>query len=158
MQNMLVFVEQVRKLPTIIGSSSPEGVSEAQAGRFYVDQSSAELYFKQYDDVGGDRSSGWVLVTIGGGGLNLTYASKTANYTVTSNDYTIDCTSGTFEVALPTSVGISGKMYNIKNSGTGVITVNPNGSETIDGGSTAVLSTQYECITVQSTGTNWVII
>lgn len=94
---------------------------------------------------------------ISGYGLSGAYAYKTANYTAASNDYTIDC-SGTFDVSLPTAAGIAGKIYNIKNSGAGVITVNPNGAETIDGGLTAVLSTTYESITIQSTGTNWIII
>ena len=85
------------------------------------------------------------------------YTFKTAAYTAASGDYTIDC-DGTFGVDLPTAVGITGRVYNIKNSGLGTITVNPAGSETIDGGLTAALSTQYENITIQSTGTNWIIL
>lgn len=67
-QNMLVFAEQVRKLPTLLGDSNPEGQYEAQAGRFYLDQAGSDLYFKRYDAVGGDKASGWILVSGGGGG------------------------------------------------------------------------------------------
>jgi hypothetical protein len=100
----------------------------------------------------------YTLVGSVSGGFVMSYTSKTASYTVTDDDFTIDCTSGTFDVTLLTSVGRIGKVLNIKNSGTGVITVNPDGTETIDGSLTAVLSTQYESITIQSNGANWVIL
>lgn len=84
------------------------------------------------------------------------YVAKTATYTA-ADDYTIDCTSGTFTVDLPTAVGITGRIYVIKNSGAGVITIDPNGSETIDGAATqAVVS--GASFTIQSTGANWLII
>lgn len=86
------------------------------------------------------------------------YVAKTANYTITTLDSTIDCTSGTFTVTLPTAVGVTGRIYNIKNTGTGTITVEGNGSEKIDGGLTAVLSNRYESIKLQSNGSNWIII
>ena len=38
------------------------------------------------------------------------------------------------------------------------ITVDGNGSETIDDGATAIITTQYECITVVSDGTEWWIV
>jgi len=66
------------------------------------------------------------------GGVTFPYYSTTTAYTVTADDYFVDC-SGTFNVTLPTSVGISGKIYIVKNSGSGVITVNTTSSQTIDG-------------------------
>lgn len=87
--------------------------------------------------------------------ITYPYAAKTANYTVLTTDYFIDCTSGTFTVTLPTAASVSGKIYNIKNSGTGVITVNTTSSQTIDGGSTASLPVQYTSISVISDGSNW---
>ena len=99
-----------------------------------------------------------VLSKLSVSGVNLAYTAKTANYTATATDYTINCTSGTFTVTLPTAVGIAGKIYVIKNSGTGVITVDGDGAETIDGDVNYALSSQYESISVQSNGANWVII
>lgn len=90
------------------------------------------------------------------GSLTYPYTSVTTTYAVTANDYFVNCASGTFTVSLPTAVGITGKLYVIKNSGTGVITVDPNGSETIDGSTTKTL-TQYNTLSIQSNGTNWVI-
>lgn len=92
-----------------------------------------------------------------GGSLALVYVAKTSTYTATASDHTIDCTSGTFTVNLPTAVSITGRIYVIKNSGTGVITV-ASGTQTIDGALTYLLSAQYQSVTVQSNGANWVII
>jgi hypothetical protein len=92
------------------------------------------------------------------GSLSLSYVAKTSTYTATSADHTIDCTSGTFTVNLPTAVGIKGRIYVIKNTGTGVITVDGNSTETIDGATTQTLSVQYQSITIQSDNANWIII
>jgi hypothetical protein len=64
-------------------------------------------------------------------------ANKTALYTIQPTDDLIRC-SGTFTVTLPAATG-SGKMYVVKNTGTGVITVDGDGSETIDGSLTATV-------------------
>lgn len=91
------------------------------------------------------------------GSLSLSYVAKTANYTLTSSDHTVDCTANTFTVTLPTAVGITGRIYNIKNTGTGVITVDGDGTETIDGELTQEIN-QWDCMKIQSTGANWIII
>jgi len=85
------------------------------------------------------------------------YVEKTANYTVATTDDTIDCTANTFTVTLPTAVGLEGKIFNIKDSGTGAITVATTSSQTIDGNSTITL-VQGNSLTVQSNGANWIII
>jgi hypothetical protein len=83
------------------------------------------------------------------------YVAKAANYTITNADGIVNYTSGTFTLTLPTAFGVTGRMYVIKNSGSGVITVDGAGTETIDGGLTAVLRRQYESITIYSDGENW---
>jgi len=93
----------------------------------------------------------------GGSTGTLPYTAKTTTYTASSSDYTIDCTSGTFTINLPTAVGITGKVYVIKNSGSGIITIDPNGTETIDGQTTYGII-QYEVLRVQSNGANWITI
>jgi hypothetical protein len=47
------------------------------------------------------------------------YAAKTATYSITSDDQVIDCTANTFTVTLPTAVGITGKRFVIRNTGSG---------------------------------------
>lgn len=91
-------------------------------------------------------------------GTYKAYAAKTSAYTATATDDIIDCTSGTFTVTLPTAVGIAGKELNIKNSGTGVITIDGNAAETIDGDATKTITTRYQVLTLVSNGSNWVVI
>jgi len=93
--------------------------------------------------------------------VRMGYVAKTANYTLTTSDYTVDCTSGTFTITLPTAVGTSGygQIFNIKNSGTGIITINTTSSQTIDGqASGAITLNQYDNLMVQSNNTNWIIL
>ena len=55
----------------------------------------------------------------------------------------------------------AGRIYNIKNSGTGTITIATTSSQTIDGATTITMNgttKQYQTVTVQSTGANWIIL
>jgi hypothetical protein len=81
----------------------------------------------------------------------------TTTYTIQNIDYLIDCTSGTFTVTLPTSIGRIGQEYIIKNSGVGTITLEGDGTETIDGSLNLTLETKV-CYTIISDGANWIII
>lgn len=89
--------------------------------------------------------------------LSLSYVSVTSVYTVLSTDYTVDCTANTFTVSLPTATGITGRIYVVKNSGAGTITLDPSGSETIDGASTQVV-VSGSFLMIQSNGANWIVI
>lgn len=89
----------------------------------------------------------------------LKYIQKSNNYLVLISDGTIDCIANTFTVTLPTlSVEDTAKEFVIKNSGTGIITINTQGGELIDGTNTIVLNTQYDKIRVQFTGSKYIII
>ena len=92
------------------------------------------------------------------GSVAFGYSAQTATYTATITDHFINCTANTFTVTLPTAVGITGRQYVVKNSGAGVITVDGDAAETIDGATTVSLPTQYESITLASDGTNWIIL
>lgn len=96
------------------------------------------------------------------GSFALPIRTVTANTTATATDHTIlgDTTSAAFQLTLPTAVGITGRMYTLKrtNSGANNLTVGTTSSQTIDGSTTYVMTTQYKYITVQSDGANWVII
>lgn len=87
----------------------------------------------------------------------LNYVTTTANYTATANDDVINCTSGTFTVTLPTAVGLTGKRFEIKNTGSGVITIDGNAAETIDGAATVSVP-QYFSYSLVSDGANWIIV
>ena len=88
--------------------------------------------------------------------------SKTAIYTAAVTDDVIlcDASGGGFTVTLYTAVGYSGKEIEIKktDSSTGVVTVDGNASETIDGQTTMTLNFQYSSMRIISDGSNWYII
>jgi len=61
-QWMQILGEQLRQLPMLAGTGSPEGIYEAQETRLYMDRdksSGYRLWIKTADAVGGDSKSGW---------------------------------------------------------------------------------------------------
>ena len=97
------------------------------------------------------------------GSVTKSHTTKTANYTMTESDYTVLCdtSAGGFTISLPAASGCSGRIYVIKkitgNSGTNNITIDPNGSETIDGATTYALQCRSS-VMIQSNGANWWIL
>lgn len=126
-----------------------------------ADSSASDLSFTLPNTTG---SSGNTLTTDGSGNLSwvalgtntLPYTAKTSTYSITTSDYMINCTSGTFTVTLPTAVGVTGRVYTIKNSGTGIITIATTSAQTIDGASTQTVATlaSYQ---LMSNGANWIL-
>jgi len=89
---------------------------------------------------------------------NSAYVAKTANYTLTTADNFVDLTANSATLTLPTAVGIAGKTYSVKNSGSGTtLTLATISSQTIDGVTTKTYNTQYSGVTVISDGANWKI-
>lgn len=88
------------------------------------------------------------------GSLATSYVAKTTTYTATATDQVISC-SGTFTLTLPTAVGITGRIYTIKNTGTGIITIATTSSQTIDGSTTLAGAIQNETYYLKSNGSNW---
>jgi hypothetical protein len=91
-------------------------------------------------------------------GLSTGYVAKSANYTATVFDYTIEVTATGVTVTLPTAVGVSGANYVVKLTAAGSATVATTSSQTIDGSTTYSLSAQNKYVNVQSNGANWIII
>jgi hypothetical protein len=71
-----------------------------------------------------------------------------------------DCTSNAITLTLPAASGNTGLTYIIKkvDSTGNSLTIDGNASETIDGSTTAVISSQYDSITIICNGTNWDIV
>lgn len=90
------------------------------------------------------------------GGITFPFTGISASYTVGVNDYLIDVTGNTITVTLPTAVGINGKNYVIKNSGSGVVTVATTSGQTIDNVTSKSLRNN-DSIEVISDGSNWII-
>ena len=86
-------------------------------------------------------------------------ATITGATTLGTGNYTVLCNSASaFTVTLPAAASNTGRRYHIKNINTGIITVDGDGSETIDGATTATLATQFEAITIMCDGSNWHIL
>ena len=120
----------------------------------------ATLTHRLTDSSGGVLSTEQLTIYYGTAKVNgykCSVAIKTANYTATPLDDVIICGGGneSFTITLPAVSSVeAGKVYFIKNEGSGTITVDGNGAETIDGAATKTLN-QYDSIQVQSDGTEW---
>lgn len=86
----------------------------------------------------------------------------TIDATLQANTFLVkaDASAGNVTVNLPAAAGAANRIINIKkmDATANTVTVDGNGAETIDSGATAVLTVQWECITVISDGTQWLII
>ena len=96
-------------------------------------------------------------------GLVIQAIAKTGAYTLTAIDDFVECdaSGGAFIITLPAVASTTtGKVYHIKkiDSSANVVTVDGNASETIDDGTTASITTQYECITIINNGSEWWIL
>ncbi len=89
----------------------------------------------------------------------VTVVSKTANYTPLSTDAYIECdaSGGAFTITLPPVAGNPGLALDIMktDSSANAVTVDGDGSDLIDGATTAVIVSENESIVVVSNGTSW---
>ena len=97
------------------------------------------------------------LGTLSGGG-GYTYSAITGA-TTAQPQYHYSCT-GTLTFTLPAASGVTaGEEIRVKNMGTGTITINVSGADTIDGASSSSLGVQYQMLSFVSNGSNgWEII
>jgi microcystin-dependent protein len=108
--------------------------------------------------VGTDGATATAMATLG---VALSsYVTKTANYTVQTTDKgkLIDATSGTWTLSLP-AAATAGDGFNVslKNSGAGVITIDPNLTETVDGSATLAVNAG-ESVVLYCNGTAWLTV
>lgn len=95
-----------------------------------------------------------------GGSTTVSIVNKTAAYTVVAGDAgkIINCTSGSFTVALTAAAtlgsGFTVTIWNTSTTGTDVITIDPNGTETIDGNTTYPVY-MGNGLSILCDGTNW---
>ena len=99
------------------------------------------------------------------GSFSAPHVTKSANYTLDATDYTVgfDCASNR-TATLPDATTCQGRIYVIYqyNTGSGArsVTLDGNGSQTINGVTTYSLSPfcEYSSVMIQSNGANWIII
>jgi hypothetical protein len=128
------------------------GQTEAQGGAFV---GGATNYFET-DSSGISKSNGTAK------SLNLQWDTETFISDDTLDDENVialvDASSNTVMITLPTAVGIQNRVYYIKAVvGGNLITVSPDGSETIDNDASWFLASG-ESITIVSDNSNWWII
>lgn len=92
----------------------------------------------------------------------INVATKTAAYTISEGDNTImaDATTAAFTITLPKAALFGGRRFTIKkiDSSAHAVTIDGDGTETIDGAATVSLASQWAFRTVVSDGTAWFII
>lgn len=93
------------------------------------------------------------------------YSLKTASYTLTDADYAIvfNTASASMTATLPSAVGRAGRRFLIKKIGAATatanqLTIDPAGTETVDGFTTEVISMSGGFRELISDGANWIII
>ena len=86
------------------------------------------------------------------------YIATATGITLDATNYVVAVTATGQTVTLPDAVGIDGRIYTIKLTASGSCTVSTTGGETIDGGGTYSLASQYKYVTIMSNGANWIVI
>ena len=86
----------------------------------------------------------------------VAYSAKTGAYTATAADHTLNVTSGTFTLDLPAASTCTGQSLRVRNSGSGVVTVDGNSSETVHGVATFPLG-PGSYVEITSTGSAWIV-
>jgi len=116
-----------------------------------------------------DAVEGWICTTAGSaagavwtrmGAINK-LTTKTANYTITSGDGTIICTTNAFTVTLPTAVGIGGQTFTVKNGNAlasgRLITMATTAAQTIDGVAPGTIAEMVSQTFVSDNANWWVV-
>jgi hypothetical protein len=135
-------------VPTNGTSGTLAGIANNTKGSLLVDVENGKLY----QNTNTVDSPTWTDASD-----NKSIVNISDTYAITAFDSTVHCTSGTFTVTLLDASQFPGTTKNIKNSGLGVITVATTASQTIDGNLTVSLK-QYDNLTIQSDGSNWIIL
>lgn len=113
-----------------------------------------EAHHRRHEDGGEDE------ISIAGLSMGLVEVVSTDSPYTAAGDYiiVIDASGGVVTVELPAISGASGKRYYIKCiDATNIVTIDANGSETIDGDLTLQLS-KYDCLLIVATSSEWSII
>ena len=89
-------------------------------------------------------------------------ATKTSAYTIVEGDDVVPCdaTGAAFSVTLPAAAQFTGMNFTVIkiDAAANNVTLDGNGSETINGAATYAITAQWESATVISNGTGWFVI
>jgi hypothetical protein len=102
-----------------------------------------------------------IEINRGADGYLFPVLEVTSTYTLSLNDALVfaDATSGNFTITLKPARECEQKRVTIKKTNAGnTVTIDPNGSETIDGAATYAITTQYDSVDLVSYNGNWWIV
>jgi hypothetical protein len=140
-----------------IATSSSNPQDNIVAGTYgLVVETGAGLLFQKKNNTG----SYWPAWNFHPVGFTSNLRTETANYTVDCRDSVIIGNGSSITITLPdpTSTGITGRKFEIKNThSTALTVVSAGSSKTIDGQASTVL-TQWDKMTVVTNGTQWLIV
>lgn len=102
-------------------------------------------------DGDGKLAVGWVR-------YNYAPTVSVAADTLLDDTHAIVLVSAAATISLPTAVGAAGRLYNVVRTGAGLVTIQPDGVETISGDTPLVLTSQWDSVVFVSDGTNWVLL
>lgn len=86
--------------------------------------------------------------------------TASANVNPLDAEVRCDATAGAITMTLETAVAADGRLHYFKkiDSSANAVTIDGNGSQTIDGAATRTLSAQYDAVLLISNGTNWDVV
>lgn len=125
------------------------GISREEAYRI-IRRSTGDALPKQGDSLVMGRKGGFEFLPF----ALAPVKNVGSNYDVEGKDVVLLC-SGTIDISLPPAEYAEFRVLFIKNVSTGTITIVPDGSDTIDGGSSAIMTDQWDSLIIVSDGANW---
>ena len=128
------------------GSGPPPDLVEGQLG---TDADTGTLYVGRTGDVVTPVKGGWTVTAV-----------KTGAYTAAWGELVrCDPSGGGFTVTLPSAVGRAGESVAVKNTttSTNTITIDGDGSETIDGAANVTITTSRGRAVLVSDGSGWLV-
>lgn len=92
--------------------------------------------------------------------LRMTTISSNTQLSLSYHIYLCNASSNAIIISLPTSATVTGQCFVIKkiDDTTNSVTIQANGTETIDGQSSIALTSQWSFVRIASTGQGWIII
>ena len=132
--------------PVVLDASGRADVWLTSGAYKFVIKTSADVTVKEVDSIVGEASNVF-------GGATQDIATSTA-ITESFQNNIIDCTAALTLSLLDVSTAGEGFLFTMKNSGDGVVTIDPDAAETINGAATLLIYPSQSCL-VYCTGTAW---
>lgn len=113
------------------------------------------------DDTLSFQGAGGEVVTLVNTKHQTSYATKTANYTMTASDDVIgaDSSGGVITITLPVASTVTGRKMRVFDKGgsaqTNNITIARQGSDTINGDTSVIINSNHDHVVFFSDGSNW---